>query len=63
LIVAPANSYGLALQADDGGGSPHLRWRIQENSRAAEYEKEPARSAWQRTKVNLLSLFQLDSEL
>jgi putative cardiolipin synthase len=62
-IVAPANSYALALQANDASGSPHLLWRTLENSRAVEYDREPARSDWQRTKVNFLSLLPLDKEL
>jgi putative cardiolipin synthase len=62
-IVAPENSYGLALQADDVGGSPHLLWRTQENHRTVEYDREPARSEWQRMKLNFLSLIPLDNEL
>jgi cardiolipin synthase C len=61
-IVAPANSYELALQADAGGLS-HLVWRTQENHRPVDYDREPARSDWERTKVNFLSLLQLDGEL
>ncbi len=61
-IVAPANSYALALQAD-AEGSSHLVWRTQEDHRTVEYDREPARSDWQRTKVNFLSLLQLDGEL
>lgn len=56
-IVAPANSYALALQAN------HLVWRTQENDITVEYDLEPARSDWQRTKVNFLSLIPLDKEL
>jgi putative cardiolipin synthase len=62
-IVAPANSYGLALQADAVGGSSHLLWRTQENGRTIEYAREPARSDWQRMKVNFLSTLPLDNEL
>jgi putative cardiolipin synthase len=62
-IVAPANSYGLALQANAVGGSSHLLWRTQENGIAIEYDREPARSEWQRTKVNFLGLMPLDKEL
>jgi putative cardiolipin synthase len=62
-IVAPENSYRLALQADDFGGRSHLLWRTQENRVGVEYDKEPARSDWQRTKVNFLSLIPLDNEL
>lgn len=62
-IVAPANSYGLALQDRAAGGPAHLLWRTQENGRSIEYDREPARSEWQRTKVNFLSLLPLDKEL
>jgi putative cardiolipin synthase len=40
-----------------------LVWRTQENGSAIEYDREPARSEWQRTKVNFLSLLPLDNEL
>ncbi len=62
-IVAPANSYGLSLRADAAGGSSHLLWRTQENLKIIEYDVEPARSDWQRAKVNFLSLLPLDNEL
>ena len=62
-IVAPENSYGVALQADGLDGSSRLLWRTRENQRAVEYDREPARSDWQRMKVNFLSLMPLDSEL
>jgi cardiolipin synthase C len=61
--VAPANSYALALQRDAVGGSSHLLWRTQENGKPIEYDKEPARSDWQRMKVNFLSTLPLDKEL
>ena len=38
-------------------------WLTQEDGKAVEYDTEPARSNWQRVKVNLLSLLQLDKEL
>jgi cardiolipin synthase C len=62
-IVAPENSYGLALRAGDVVGSSPLLWRTQENRVAVEYDREPARSDWQRMKVNLLSMMPLDDEL
>jgi cardiolipin synthase C len=62
-IVAPENSYGLAVQAGDVGGSLHLLWRTRENRRTIEYDREPARSDWQRMKVIFLSLIPLDNEL
>jgi putative cardiolipin synthase len=61
-IVAPANSYALALRADVDGSS-HLVWRTQEDHRTVEYDREPARSDWQRTRVKFLSLLQFDGEL
>lgn len=62
-IVVPANSYVLALREDARGGSPNLSWRTQEGAKAIEYDTEPARSAWQRMKVEFLSLLALDEEL
>jgi putative cardiolipin synthase len=61
-IVAPANSYALALLGS-GDGSSHLVWRTEENHGTVEYDLEPARSDWERTKVKFLSLIWLDSEL
>ena len=62
-MVLPANSYMLALRPNDAGRSPSLVWRTQENATAVEYDAEPARSDWQRVKVNVLSLLPLDKEL
>ena len=62
-IVGPENSYGLALQAGAVGGSSQLLWRTRENGRSIEYDREPARSEWERTKVNFLSMLPLDDEL
>ena len=53
----------LALRPNDAGRSPNLVWRTQENGKAVEYDVEPARSDWQRIKVNVLSLLPLDDEL
>ena len=62
-MVLPANSYMLALRPNPPGGAPSLVWRTQEDVQAVEYDTEPARSDWQRFKVNLLSLLPLDREL
>lgn len=62
-MVQPANSYMLALRQDPAGTTPSLVWRTLENGKAVEYTTEPARSDWQRIKVNLLSLLPLDKEL
>jgi putative cardiolipin synthase len=62
-MVSPPNSYELRLLARDGGGSPRLVWRTQEDGKAVEYDKEPARSSGQRLEVKFLSLLPLDDEL
>ena len=62
-MVQPVNSYMLALRPNDAGGSPSLVWLTQEDGKAVEYDTEPARSGWQRFKVNFLSLLPLDTEL
>ena len=62
-MVQPVNSYKLGLRPNDAGGKPSLVWRTQEDSKAVEYDTEPARSEWQRVKANALSLLPLDDEL
>jgi len=62
-MVSPPNSYQLTLLPRDGGGSPRLVWRTQEDGKAVEYDTEPERSDGQRLKVKLLSLLPLDAEL
>ena len=62
-MVQPANSYMLALRPSETGSSRSLVWRTQEEGKLVEYTSEPARSDWQRLKVNVLSLFPFDKEL
>ena len=62
-MVSPPNSYELALLSRDGGRSPRLVWRTQEDGKAVEYDREPARSNWQRLEVDFLTLLPLDDEL
>jgi putative cardiolipin synthase len=62
-MVQPVNSYMLALRPNKAGWAPSLVWQTQENGKAVEYDTEPARSDWQRLKVNVLSLLPLDKEL
>jgi len=62
-MVSPPNSYELVLRSGDGTGSPHLAWRTEEGGKIVEYDSEPARSDWQRFRLNLLSLLPLDDEL
>jgi len=62
-MTSPPNSYKLTLLPRDGEGSPRLVWRTQEDGKAVEYDREPARSDGQRLRVRLLSLLPMDSEL
>jgi cardiolipin synthase C len=62
-MVQPVNSYMLALRPNDAGRVPNLVWHTQEGGKAVEYDTEPARSDWQRIRVNSLSLLPLDNEL
>lgn len=62
-MVQPANSYRLALQANDAGVASTLVWHTQEDSQSVQYDVEPARSIWQRTLAHILSLLPLDDEL
>ena len=62
-MVKPVNSYQLALRPNAAGGAPDLVWRTEEGGKVIEYDTEPARSRWQRLKVNILSLLPVDKEL
>ena len=62
-MVQPVNSYRLALRMNAAGGAPDLVWRTQEGGNVIEYDTEPARSSWQKLKVNILSLLPVDKEL
>lgn len=60
-MVQPANAYQVVLRQNDAG--QRLVWRTQEDGKNVEYDTEPARSNWQRLKVNILSLLRDDDEL
>jgi putative cardiolipin synthase len=59
-MVQPVNAYRVELRP---AGAHGLAWLTQEGGKSVEYDTEPARSDSQRSKVKLLSLFPLDSEL
>jgi putative cardiolipin synthase len=61
-MTRPENSYAVVF-APGHDNSTHLVWRTVENGTAIDYRKEPAKHAWQRGAVDLLSLLPLDSEL
>jgi len=62
-MASAPNSYELMLLSRDGDSTPRLVWRTEEDGKAVEYDKEPARGNGQRLKVKLLSLLPLDDEL
>jgi cardiolipin synthase C len=57
------SAYTVVGHPGADGHSMRLSWKTREQDRVVEYDKEPARSWWQRVKVHLLSLLPLDSEL
>jgi putative cardiolipin synthase len=62
-MIKPENCYILALSP---GGTLHksrLIWRTEENNHAVEYDREPARSGWQRLQAKFLSHLPLEHEL
>jgi len=62
-MVQPVNAYQLALRPAGDAAPPALLWRTQEGSRSVDYDREPARSDWQRFRVNGLALLPLDDEM
>jgi cardiolipin synthase C len=61
-MTQPAASYSVVM-SDKSPISTQITWRTSEEGVAVVYEKEPARSAWQRMRVRALALIPLDSEL
>jgi cardiolipin synthase C len=62
-MTQPQSSYSVSLQQADPPAPARLRWSTADAGRPVSYSVEPARSAWQRFKVRLLSLLPLDREL
>jgi len=62
-MVQPANAYELKLQPNESGSGQHIIWRTLEEEQMVDFQKEPARSAWQKSLVRLLSILPLDDEL
>ncbi|MDP9011978.1 MAG: phospholipase D family protein [Pseudomonadota bacterium] len=57
------NAYLLSLGDKSDDRHPKLVWTTREAGRVVEFQTEPARNAWQRAKVKLLSVLPLDEEL
>lgn len=62
-MAQPANAYELKLQSNKASGGQHIIWRTLEDDQMVDHQTEPARSGWQKLKVNLFSLVPLDDEL
>jgi putative cardiolipin synthase len=62
-MVQPTNAYQLVLHANDRSGTESLVWRTQEGGQTVQYDIEPARNAWQRLGVRLLSFLPWENEL
>lgn len=62
-MAQPQNSYVLALRPRGTASQQYLVWQTEENGKPVEYSREPARSSWQRLKVQLMSFLRLDKEL
>jgi cardiolipin synthase C len=62
-MVKPENCYALALSPAHVAGKSRLTWRTEEGSREIEYDREPARSGWQRLQAKFLSLLPVAREL
>ncbi|MDP9008431.1 MAG: phospholipase D family protein [Pseudomonadota bacterium] len=56
------NSYAVTF-SENARGKRRLLWTTQKDGTVVHYEKEPARSSWQRVKVRLLAVLPLDREL
>jgi putative cardiolipin synthase len=61
-MVDPQASYRLALRPGKGK-HPSIVWRTIIDGRQVEFDREPARSDWQRTANHLLALFPIRREL
>jgi cardiolipin synthase C len=59
-MTRPENAYSVTLQP---GGKGRLLWHTIENGKPVDYDREPARSAWQRLKAKFLAWLPLDHEL
>jgi putative cardiolipin synthase len=62
-MAQPEESYLVTLRPGKTGGAPRLVWETREGSQPVEYERDPARSDWQRFEINLLALLPLEKEL
>jgi cardiolipin synthase C len=62
-LTQPDNAYRVTLEEASPTRRPHLVWTTRRNEQILHTRKEPARSAWQRIAVRLLSWLPIDREL
>jgi cardiolipin synthase C len=62
-MTQPQNAYHVTLESASPGDRPRLTWTSEQSGRFVRTQTEPARSRWQRFKVQVLSLLMLDREL
>jgi cardiolipin synthase C len=62
-MTQPESAYHVTLRPGEDDSHPKLVWETRENGRTVVYDKEPARSSWQRFKVRMISFLPIDSEL
>jgi putative cardiolipin synthase len=62
-MIKPENCYILALSPAGTQHKSRLIWRTEQDNHKVEYDREPARSGWQRLQAKLLSLLPLEREL
>jgi len=62
-MTRPENAYSVELRSIQEGDSPRLVWHTVEGGQPVDYQREPARSSWQRMKARFLSVLPLDPEL
>jgi putative cardiolipin synthase len=59
-MTRPENAYSVILRPGDKG---RLLWHTVEDGKPVDYDREPARSTWQRVKAKFLAWLPLDREL
>jgi putative cardiolipin synthase len=62
-MTQAASAYSVTLQHADPPASAGLLWSTEEQGKPVTYHVEPARNAWQKLEVRVLSLLPVDREL
>jgi cardiolipin synthase C len=62
-MTEPENAYAVTLERRAPGDPPRLMWSTVESGRPVTFDREPARSRWQRFELRFLALLPIDREL